>query len=96
MHRLPSLVVTSPAPNTTFALTSQLPPDAQRIEIAARLNTSLREVILLVDGQPLATLTQPPYRALWQLAAGEHTVQAMGVDGDGRRVESEVIRFKVE
>ncbi len=96
VRRPPSLVVTSPAPNTTFALTPFLPPSAQQIEISVRLNAPMREVTLLVDGATLATFTQPPYRALWQLQVGDHTVQAVGVDGEGRRVESEVIRFWVE
>jgi 1A family penicillin-binding protein len=95
---LPSLLVTSPAPNSVFALSSQLPADAQQIEVSARLNANvmLREVTLFVDGQPLATFTRAPYRALWRLTAGEHEVKAVGVDGDGRRVESESVRFRVE
>ena len=94
----PPLVITSPAPNSVFSLSPQIPAELQRIEIAARLNTSstIGNVNLLVDGRPIATFARAPYRALWQLAAGEHTVQAVGVDADGKRVESDVVRFRVE
>ncbi len=92
------LIVSSPARNTTFSLTPQLPPDLQRIEVAARLNASvtLTDVRLLVDGQPISNFARPPYRTLWQLTAGEHTVQAIGTDADGKRVESEPVQFRVE
>jgi hypothetical protein len=59
-------------------------------------NVVLREVTLLVDGQPLATFTRAPYRALWRLTAGEHEVKALGVDAEWRRVESDIVRFRVE
>jgi hypothetical protein len=92
------LIVTSPAPNSVFALSSQLPFDAQQLEVAARPHASvvLREVTLLVDGIPLATFTRAPYRALWRLATGEHEVKAIGVDAAGQRVEGGSVRFRVE
>jgi penicillin-binding protein 1C len=91
------LSITSPAPNTTFALSRQLPAAFQRVEIAAQARTTrrLREVTLLVDGASIATAAQPPYRALWKLTPGEHTVQAVGLDADGNRVASASIRFAV-
>ena len=94
----PSLVVVSPARNATFALTSSLPPDTQRVEIAARPGTSgrWREITLLVDGQPIGTFRAEPYRALWPLRAGTHTVQAVGVDGAGQQVQSDVVQFTVQ
>ncbi|MEP7198840.1 MAG: penicillin-binding protein 1C [Chloroflexota bacterium] len=98
VQRPTSIIITNPAPNSAFALTSHLPPDAQRVEVSARLGATIpmREVTLLVDSHPIATFAAPPYRALWQLAAGEHMAQAVGVDGEGRRVESAVVRFRVE
>ncbi|MBS1254154.1 MAG: Penicillin-binding protein 2D [Anaerolineales bacterium] len=91
------LAIVSPAPNTTFALSEQLPAGFQRVEVVAQARTAtpLREVTLLVDDEPLATLSRPPYRALWQLEAGGHQVRAVGVDAEGREVESESIRFTV-
>ncbi|MBI5876927.1 MAG: PBP1A family penicillin-binding protein [Chloroflexi bacterium] len=91
-----ALVMVSPAPHATFALTSQLPPAAQQIEIAARSGgASLRAVTLLVDGQAVGQFAAPPYRVLWQLAAGEHTAQAIGTDVAGNAVASAVLTFSV-
>jgi membrane peptidoglycan carboxypeptidase len=91
------LAVVSPAPNTTFALSSQLPAEFQRVEVVAQAYTTtpLQQVRLLVDGRPLVTLSRPPYRALWQLEAGSHQVRAVGVDAGGRSVESESVQFTV-
>lgn len=92
------LVLTSPAPNTTFELSSQLPLEMQRVELSARPGTAgpVREVTLLVDERPIATLSRPPYRVLWRLEPGEHQAVAVGVDEKGQRVVSEVVRFRVE
>ena len=91
------LVITSPAPNSIFELSPQLPAELQQIEVTARLSSSagVHEVKLLVDGQPIATFAAPPYRALWRLTPGEHQVQAIGVNADGQQVESNVVRFTV-
>jgi hypothetical protein len=97
-QRQPALVITSPAPNSTLAFSPQLPAEFQKIEVSARLNTPspVRRVELIVDGRSIATFTRLPYRVLWSLAAGEHTVQAVGEDMDGRRLDSDVIHFQVE
>jgi 1A family penicillin-binding protein len=94
----PRLVVTSPAPNSVFALTPQIPLDLQRIEIAARSGGTdvPGQVSLLMDGQTIATFFSPPYRALWSLAVGDHTLQAVSVDAQGQRVESAPLQFQVE
>lgn len=94
----PRLLLTSPSPNSIFSISPQLPLELQQIEVAARLNApvSLQEVTLLIDDQPIATFTHAPYRTFWHLMPGDHTVQAIGVDVDGKRVESNVIHFKVE
>ena len=91
------LAVVSPAPNTTFALSSQLPLEFQRVEVMAQARTAtpLQQVTLLLDDQPLVTLSRPPYRALWQLEAGAHQVRAVGVDAGGLPMESETVRFMV-
>ncbi len=96
-RRTQALVITHPAPNSTFALSPELPASAQRIEITARPAGSipLRQVTLLVDGRPLATLTRPPYRTLWQLEEGTHEVRAVGVDAEGQRLESQPLQFTV-
>jgi 1A family penicillin-binding protein len=92
------LVLTNPLPNSTFLISGQLPLDGQRIEISAQPTSAnpLSQVQLLVDGQTIATLTSLPYRALWQLAPGNHTAQAVGVDASGTRVASAPVLFQVQ
>jgi hypothetical protein len=92
------IVVTSPAPNSVFSVTSRIPAEMQRIEVSARLNGTgaSGDVTLLVDGQAIGTFARAPYRALWPLAPGEHAAQAVGVDANGQRVESNVIQFQVQ
>ncbi len=120
-----SIEIVSPAHNSMYEISPQIPAELQKIEVSARLrnlypdassrtipNSSsirddaspnpspngrggLREVILLIDGTPIGNFSSVPYRALWKLAAGEHTAQAIGVTTDGTRVESEIVTFRV-
>ena len=55
----------------------------------------MRQVTLLVDGRPLATLTHPPYQALWPMAAGVHVFTAVGVDMEGNEVEGNRVTIEV-
>jgi membrane carboxypeptidase/penicillin-binding protein len=91
------LVLTSPDPSAHYRLRAGLPREAQRIEVAARPGdgVALTQVTLLADGEPLATLTEPPYQAWWMLTPGEHEFRAMGVDVEGRELASEPVRVTV-
>lgn len=44
----------------------------------------------------LDILSQPPYRALWTLEAGEHTFRAVAVAQDGNLLEGEPVAVLVE
>ncbi|MGB8648240.1 MAG: penicillin-binding protein 1C [Anaerolineae bacterium] len=96
----PAVVITSPAPNATYAQSPQIPAAMQQIEISARLgalpeNQTVSQVLLLIDGQTLATFGNAPYRALWPLSPGEHHVQAIVVLADGQKVAGETVPFTV-
>jgi hypothetical protein len=54
-----------------------------------------RQITLLVDGQPLATVTRPPYRATWAMQPGRHTFAAQGVDALGRPLHSNTVHVEV-
>jgi 1A family penicillin-binding protein len=92
-----SIVMTSPDPFSVFRLSPALPLDDQRIEVAARLaeETAIAELILYVDGEPLATLVTPPYRSMWPLTPGVHAFHAEGYDATGRRLASEPVYVTV-
>ena len=91
------LVLTSPDQGSRYRLSAEIPASAQQILVAARPadGVSLRQVTLLVDGQALATLTKPPYQALWPMTAGEHAFTAVGVDVEGSEVEGNRITIEV-
>jgi len=92
-----SLLLTSPDQGGRYRLSSEIPPSMQRLTVAARPvdGVSLRQVTLLVDGRPLATLTRPPYQVLWSMSVGLHTFAAVGVDIEGNEVEGNHIAIEV-
>ena len=91
------LVLTSPDQGSRFRLSPEIPSSAQQILVAARPadGVALRQVTLLVDGQPLATLTHPPYQALWPMAVGVHTFGVRGGDVEGGEIEGNRVRIEV-
>jgi 1A family penicillin-binding protein len=92
------VALTSPDPGAVFTLASFMPREHQRIEVQAEVYTEEwpQRVTLYADGQVLATLSQPPYRALWTLEAGEHTFHALAVAHDGSLIRSEPTTVFVE
>jgi 1A family penicillin-binding protein len=92
-----SLLLTSPDQGSRYRLSPEIPPSAQQILVAARPvdGVVLREVTLLVDDQPLATLVRPPYQMLWPMAVGTHMFTAVGVDAEGDAIEGNRITIKV-
>ena len=82
------LVMTSPDPSARYRLRSGLPLAAQQIEVAVRPADGVQPVAvtLLIDGQPAATLAEPPYSVWWQLEPGEHEFRAEGIDVEGREL----------
>ena len=91
------LVMGSPDAGATYRLDPGLPREAQQIVVSAWAGTgvTLGEVTLMVDGQPLARLAAPPYKALWQLEAGDHRFWAEGLDANGQRLSSDGIWIQV-
>ena len=89
--------MTSPDPFSVFRLSPALPLGDQRIEVAARPaeEAVVAELILYVDGEPMATLATPPYRSLWPLTPGVHAFHAEGYDATGRQLTSEPVYVTV-
>jgi len=91
------LIMTRPDQGGIYRLSPELPPSAQQLLVAVRPadGVSLREVTLLVDGQPLKTLTGPPYQALWPMVVGTHSFSAVGVDVEGSKVRGDRVVIEV-
>jgi len=91
------LILTSPDQGSRYRLSPEIPSSAQQILVAAHPadGVALRQVTLLVDGQPLATLTHPPYQALWPMAVGVHTFGVRGMDVEGGEIEGNRVRIEI-
>jgi membrane carboxypeptidase/penicillin-binding protein PbpC len=92
-----SLILTSPDQGSRYRLSSEIPQEMQQIAVAVRPvgSVALRQVTLLADGRPLATMTHPPYRALWPMTAGTHVFTATGVDVEGNEIEGNRVMVEV-
>jgi len=92
-----SLILTSPDQGSRYRLSPEIPQSVQQILVAARPvdGVVLRQVTLLADGRTLATLTHPPYQALWSMAVGTHVFTAVGVDAGGDKVEGNRVTIEV-
>jgi membrane peptidoglycan carboxypeptidase len=91
------LTMNSPDAGAVYRLDRSLPRDAQQIEISVRTDAgvSLAQVTLLVDGQPLADLSAPPYRVMWPLEVGTHQFSAQGLTASGQILLSDSTRIEV-
>jgi hypothetical protein len=90
--------IVSPFQMDRYRISGALPAEDQRVMIEARPAGSIgfARVTLYVNDQPLADLTQAPYRLWWQLQPGTHAIHAVGETADGRSYESERITLIVE
>jgi len=90
-------IITSPHQGSVYRLDPALPRGDQRIEVAARAGDeiSVASVTIYVDEEPLASFAVPPYRALWPLAPGAHTIAVVGYDPAGNRLESQPVHITV-
>ena len=91
------LIVTSPHQGSVYRLDPALPQDDQRIEVAARASdeVSVASLTIYVNEEPLASVGASPYRAMWPLAPGAHTIAAVGYDTAGNRLESQPVHITV-
>jgi hypothetical protein len=81
----PSVAFVSPADNATLTAASVT------VEVNASDANGLTQVQLLVDDQPLVTLTSPPWRTTWNLASvtgGSHTLRAVATNTAGKTAQA--------
>jgi hypothetical protein len=85
----------TPASNTVYFLSTSIPADLQKIEILAYGEPDLAAVSLWVDGVQIAEFSDPPYKAWWLLAAGEHLIWAEAAQVDGEQIVSAPVTIEV-
>ncbi|NJN99456.1 MAG: hypothetical protein HC875_37835 [Anaerolineales bacterium] len=91
--RSSALLFTSPDQGSTFRLVPNIPVEKQKIRVSIRPTdgVSLRQVRLLINGQPLAD----GWETLWQMSPGTHTFEAIGIDAAGNEVRANRVTVKV-
>ncbi len=87
--------LTSPDTGAVYRLDPTQPRAMQKLRVAAEAEVAFEHVILLVDGQPLAQFSTPPYTYLWPLQPGMHTFAAVGVAADGSQTSSDNVTIEV-
>ncbi len=92
----PPLRLLSPADQSVYFINQEFSTQAQRILIEAVSTQEIQRLMLWVDTNSLATLTQPPYQAFWQLEAGLHTAWAEAILMNGSRLTSPPVTFEVK
>ncbi len=91
----PVLALVSPDEATIYNVSPRLPMASQQIVFGAVSSAQLREVAFVLDGDTVATVTGPPYQYYWQIAPGQHVLEAVGIMPNGESVKSVGIRFTV-
>jgi hypothetical protein len=92
------IMMVGPDAGSVYQLDAAQPRESQRIVVSAVAGdgVTLVELILYVDGHPLARFGAPPYRVMWQLEAGEHRFWAEGIDAGGNQIVSNEVRVSVK
>jgi len=89
------LRIAYPGNGTIYQLSKSLPPESQRIRIAAISSVSLASLSIWVDGENLIVLSSTPYETWWNMTPGVHETWAEGTTVNDERLLSERIRFEV-
>lgn len=87
----PQIALIAPRPHSMYRIDPAFDAAAQKLLIEAVAGAGITQVTIWADGVPLATLTESPYQAWWQLSVGEHRFWATGVTVNGETVTSEEI-----
>jgi hypothetical protein len=91
------LILSSPDLGAIYRIVKGMPLTHQKIKVTlyAACNTQLKTVTMLVDGEPFADLTAPPFEAFWTLSPGSHSFSATALDGSGNTLSSNDVSIMV-
>ncbi len=91
--------ITHPDQGTVYQISPVTPRETQQIAVSARVadGNQLVSLALYVDGQVIATFSDPPatIREMWILEPGTHTFTARGVDRSERERVSPAVTITV-
>ncbi len=94
-HSPAALAVVQPSAGSEYALSRAVPAERQQIVVEAQAPANVRALTLFVDGEPLATLSAPPYRTFWRLEPGAHEFTVVAHDAQNQPQTSRPIRIWV-
>jgi len=91
------LILSSPDQGGIYRIAKGMPLAHQRIRVAlyAACDNQVKTVTMLVDGQPFAHLTAPPFETFWTLSPGSHSFSAIALDGSGEELSSNEVSITV-
>ncbi len=95
-HQTSTLRLISPDEATVYNISPRLPLANQQILFSAASNAVMKEVSFVLNGEVVATLTEPPYQYFWQLAPGRYRLEVRGVTAKGEEVRGEGVGFEVK
>lgn len=88
----PTVRVTSPAPDATFAQTATVTIRAEAIDS----DGAIQQVEFLVDNNVVCTVTTPPYTCAVTPAPGKHTITVRATDNQGLSTTTAALPITVE
>ncbi len=92
----PSIRLTKPAQGSTFAISSEIPIDAQLIAFeAVAADFAVRKIRFFVGDKLISERAAPPWRGAWKPVAGRHEARVEAEMVDGKIVSSSVVKLQV-
>jgi len=91
------LTLSSPDQGAIYRIVKGMPLEHQKIRMSlyATGDNQLKTVTMLVDGQPFAHLTAPPFETFWTLSSGSHSFSAIALDASGKELSSNEVSITV-
>ncbi|MGA7194543.1 MAG: hypothetical protein WBW94_13020, partial [Anaerolineales bacterium] len=80
---------------TTYRITPNLDLSAQQLSVEAVAGQSFSKATIYVDGNMLATFSNPPYQTWWTLSVGQHQFWVEGINANGETIKSDVVTINV-
>ena len=88
------LEITYPKEKTVFE-SAPLMVNNQGVVFEVNASSDINKMTWYVDGSPINTVTDFPFKTTWDPKIGEHNVKSIGELGNGGKIESDLVHFTV-
>jgi membrane carboxypeptidase/penicillin-binding protein PbpC len=96
LSQSPALKIVSPASQSVFRLSADVPEESQQIHVEAIGLSELSNIVIFMDGQILEKFASPPYETWWKLVPGMHQVWVEARNISGEIIKSPEVNFQVK